>query len=93
MILGPASGVFNTMHIRFNPANPTAASLDKAKAIFKRYNPAYPFDYQFVDQEYARNFEDAQRTKTMAGLFASLADFISCLGLFGLSAFCSGEPG
>jgi putative ABC transport system permease protein len=87
MIQGPGSANFGTMHIRFNPANSTAASLDKAQAIFKRYNPAYPFDYQFVDQQYARSFDDAQRTKTMAGLFAALAIFISCLGLLGLSAF------
>jgi putative ABC transport system permease protein len=87
MIQGPGSANFNTMHIRFNPAHSTAASLEKTQAIFKRYNPAYPFDYQFVDQQYALNFEDAQRTKTMAGVFAALAIFISCLGLFGLSAF------
>jgi putative ABC transport system permease protein len=87
MIQGPASSFFSTMHIRFNPANSTAASLEKTQAIFKRYNPAYPFDYQFVDQQYAQSFEDAQRTRTMAGLFAALAIFISCLGLFGLSAF------
>jgi putative ABC transport system permease protein len=86
MILGPAYG-FGTMHIRFNPANSTAVSLEKAQAIFKKYNPAYPFDYKFVDQKYAQNFEDAERTKTMAGLFAALAVFISCLGLFGLSAY------
>jgi ABC-type antimicrobial peptide transport system permease subunit len=87
MIQGPASALFTTMHIRFNPANSTAASLEKTQTIFKRYNAAYPFDYHFVDQEYARKFEDEQRTKTMAGLFAALAIFISCLGLFGLSAF------
>ena len=87
MIQGAASQAFQAMHIRFNPAQSTAAGLEKAQTIFKRYNPAYPFDYHFVDQEYARNFEDAQRTKTMAGLFAALAIFISCLGLFGLSAF------
>jgi putative ABC transport system permease protein len=87
MIQGPASAVFTTMHIRFNPAYPTAVSLGKTQAVFKRYNAAYPFDYHFVDQEYARKFDDAQRMKTMAGLFAALAIFISCLGLFGLSAF------
>ena len=87
IILGPASGVFTTMHIRFNPNRSTAAALDKMQTVFKQYNPAYPFDYHFVDQEYARKFEDAQRTRTMAGLFAALAIFISCLGLFGLSAF------
>ena len=75
------------MQVRFNPAHTTAASLLGAEAVFKKYNVAYPFDYQFVDQEYATNFDNEQRTKTMAALFAALAVFISCLGLFGLSAY------
>ena len=87
VIQGPGRGAFGTMHIKFNPAHSTASSLAGAEAIFRKYNPAYPFDYQFVDQDYATNFENAQRTKTMAGLFAMLAVFISCLGLFGLSAY------
>ena len=87
VIEGPGSGWFGTMHIKFNPAHSTATSLAGAEAIFKKYNPAYPFDYQFVDQEYATNFDNEQRTKTMAALFAALAVFISCLGLFGLSAY------
>lgn len=86
VIMGPASW-FNTMHIKFNPAQSTAASLQQAEQIFKKYNPAYPFDYQFVDSEYAQHFDSEQRTKTLAGLFASLAIAISCLGLFGLSAY------
>jgi putative ABC transport system permease protein len=87
VIEGPGGDWFNTMHIKFNPVHSTAAGLAGAEAIFRRYNPAYPFDYQFVDQEYASNFDNEQRTKTMAGLFAALAVFISCLGLFGLSAY------
>jgi ABC-type antimicrobial peptide transport system permease subunit len=87
VIEGPGGNWFNTMHIKFNPAHSTAASLTGAEAILKKYNPAYPFDYQFVDQEYATNFDNEQRTKTMAALFAALAVFISCLGLFGLSAY------
>ncbi|MEP7376964.1 MAG: ABC transporter permease [Chitinophagaceae bacterium] len=86
LVLGPGAW-FNTMHIKFNAANSTAAGLAKAEKIFKEYNPAYPFDYFFVDQEYAKQFDDQQRTKTLAGFFATLAIFISCLGLFGLSAY------
>ncbi len=86
VIMGPGAW-FTTMHIKFNPARSTADNLAGAEKIFKKYNPAYPFDYQFVDQEYAKKFNDEQRTKTMAGLFATLAIFISCLGLFGLSAY------
>lgn len=86
VIQGPA-GWFSTMHIRFNSARSMADNLRKAEAIFRKYNPAYPFDYQFIDQEYARLFNNEQRTKTLAGLFAALSIFISCLGLFGLSAY------
>ncbi|MEP7317860.1 MAG: FtsX-like permease family protein, partial [Panacibacter sp.] len=86
VIQGPGSW-FNMMHIKFSPAHSTADNLAKAEQVFKKYNAAYPFDYQFVDQEYASQFNDQQRTKTLAGLFATLAIFISCLGLFGLSAY------
>jgi putative ABC transport system permease protein len=77
----------NVVHIKFNPANSTADNLGRAGKIFKRYNPGYPFDYQFVDQEYATKFRNEQRTRTLSGVFAGLAILISCLGLFGLSAF------
>jgi len=86
VIEGPSSW-FNTMHIKFNPARSTADNLARAEVIFKRYNPAYPFDYQFIDQEYAIRFHNEERIRTMSALFAGLAIFISCLGLFGLSAF------
>lgn len=88
VIEGPQSW-FTTIHIKFNSVYSTAENLVKAEQIFKKYNPAYPFDYKFVDQEYADKFNNEQRTKTLAGLFASLAIFISCLGLFGLSAYVS----
>jgi len=86
VIMGPGAW-FNTMHIKFNAALSTSDALRKAESVFKKYNPAYPFDYKFVDEEYAKKFGDEQRTKIMAGLFATLAIFISCLGLFGLSAY------
>jgi ABC-type antimicrobial peptide transport system permease subunit len=87
LVIQGAASWFNTMHIKFNPALSTDVCLFKADQIFKKYNPAYPFDYKFVDNEYAGNFVNEQRTKNLAGLFASLAILISCLGLFGLSAY------
>jgi ABC-type antimicrobial peptide transport system permease subunit len=87
IILGPGNPWFSTIHIKFNPGYSTADALTKAELVFKRYNPAYPFDYKFADEEYAKKFGDEQRTKTMVGLFAFLSIFISCLGLFGLSAY------
>ncbi|HWB27742.1 MAG TPA: ABC transporter permease [Chitinophagaceae bacterium] len=86
VIEGPGAW-FTAMHIKLSNTPSTAKSLAEAQAIFKKYNPAYPFDYKFVDEEFAQNFDSEQRTKTLAGLFAFLAVFISCLGLFGLSAY------
>jgi putative ABC transport system permease protein len=86
VIYGPGAW-FNMMQIKFNPPASTADNLSKTEKVFKTYNAAYPFDYRFVDEQYAKQFDDQQRTKTMAGLFAFLAIFISCLGLFGLSAY------
>lgn len=86
-VIEGAASEFGSLHIKFNPAQSTAASLAKTQEIFKKHNPAYPFDYHFLDQEYAQRFEEEEQSKTLAGLFALLAIFISCLGLFGLASF------
>jgi len=78
---------FNVMQIKLNGNNATAKNLAKAEVIFKKYNPDYPFDAKFVDEAYARKFEDEKRQGTLAGLFAALTIFISCLGLFGLATY------
>ena len=87
MIIEGAKGWFNVMHIKFNKANTTAENLSKAESIFKKYNPEYPFEYRFIDEEYARKFREEQATGTLAALFAALTIFISCLGLFGLATY------
>jgi ABC-type antimicrobial peptide transport system permease subunit len=78
---------FNVIQIKLNGNNGTAENLKKAEVIFKKYNPEYPFDAKFVDEEYARKFENEKRQGTLAGLFAGLTIFISCLGLFGLATY------
>jgi putative ABC transport system permease protein len=55
--------------------------------IFKKYNPASPFIYNFVDNEYSAKFASEERIGHLAAVFTGLAIFISCLGLFGLAAF------
>lgn len=78
---------FNILQMKLNGNNSTAKNLEKAAAIFKRYNSEYPFDPRFVDEEYASKFEDEKLQGTLAGLFAGLTIFISCLGLFGLTTY------
>jgi ABC-type antimicrobial peptide transport system permease subunit len=87
MVIEGAKGWFNVIHIKLNPKNNTAQNLQTAETIFRKYNPAYPFEYRFIDDEYAKKFNDEKRTATLAALFAGLTIFISCLGLFGLAAY------
>ncbi|MEP6948474.1 MAG: ABC transporter permease [Ginsengibacter sp.] len=86
MIKGPKYGG-NVIHMKLNNANSTAQNLAKAEKIFKQYNPAYPFEFHFTDEEYAQKFGDEKLTGTLASLFAALTIFISCLGLFGLASY------
>jgi putative ABC transport system permease protein len=87
VIQGAAVGWFNCINFRLNPANSTEANIRRAEAIFRKYNPDYPFEYHFVDEDYSRKFDDEKRTGTLAGLFGALTIFISCLGLFGLATY------
>ena len=86
VIHGPKSW-FNAIHVKLNENNPTSKNLKLAEQTFKKYNPEYPFQYHFVDEEYAKKFHDEKRTATLACLFAGLTIFISCLGLFGLATY------
>jgi putative ABC transport system permease protein len=85
--IGPKIMGFYVMHLKLNPANSTSDNLKKAETIFKKYNPSYPFEFTFLDQDYALKFANEKRTGELAALFAGLTIFISCLGLFGLSSF------
>lgn len=87
MAIEGAKGWFNVIHIKLNSASSTSANLKKAEAVFKKYNPQYPFDYKFIDEEYAAKFDNEKRIATEAGLFAGLTILISCLGLFGLATY------
>ena len=73
--------------VKLNPAKSSSESVSKVEAVIKKYSPAVPFEYQFVDQEYAKKFGNEERVGKLATFFAALAIFISCLGLFGLASF------
>jgi ABC-type antimicrobial peptide transport system permease subunit len=79
----------STLTIRIKANVPAQEALTKTEAVFKKYHSGSPFDYRFVDEEYAKKFSDEQRIGKLATVFAILAIFISCLGLFGLASFVS----
>jgi putative ABC transport system permease protein len=77
----------NWMELRLNPNKSASESVSKIEAVFKKYIPSAPFDYKFVDNEFAAKFAAESRIGKLSTVFAALAIFISCLGLFGLASF------
>ena len=72
---------------RLAPGIKTQEAIAQLTAVFNKYSPAFPYDYQFADDSYAAKFTQEELIGKLAGVFASLAILISCLGLFGLAAY------
>ncbi|HTE32513.1 MAG TPA: FtsX-like permease family protein, partial [Chryseolinea sp.] len=62
-------------------------TLERLDNFYKTYNPGFPLDYTFLDDDYQALYASEQRVSTLSKYFAGLAILISCLGLFGLAAF------
>ncbi len=87
------------MMIFFNPYYSAAVSvrlrqgvqpqkvLKSIEAIYKKYNPSFPFEYGFVDQEFGKKFLTEELISKITNIFAGLAIFICCIGLAGLASF------
>lgn len=69
------------------PAGSTEAAIKQLEKVYTSLNPAYPFTYNFIDKDLDNLYHGEQKMGRIFNLFATLAIFISCLGLYGLSAF------
>ncbi|MCG2617076.1 ABC transporter permease [Terrimonas sp. NA20] len=63
------------------------ATIKAMEKINTKLNPAYPFSYGFVDQEIDKAYKGDHQMGSLFNVFAILAILISCMGLYGLSAF------
>jgi putative ABC transport system permease protein len=62
-------------------------ALAQMEKTWKRFLPDVPFEYTFMDESFENLYRSEERQKTIFTVFACIAIFIACLGLFGLSAF------
>jgi putative ABC transport system permease protein len=77
----------SVMYVRTKPQSNSKDAITKIAAVMKKNNPAFPFEYQFVDDGFNQRFVNEQLISKLSSVFASLAILISCLGLFGLAAY------
>jgi putative ABC transport system permease protein len=73
--------------IRIKPGADLPDALARIEKVLKTNSPEYPVQFKFVDDDFDQLFKTETLTGKLAGVFATLAIFISCLGLFGLAAY------
>jgi ABC-type antimicrobial peptide transport system permease subunit len=73
------------------PEGQTEATIRAMETISRKLNPSFPFTYNFLDQDLAGLYKGERQMSGIFNLFAGLALLISCLGLYGLSAFLAQE--
>jgi putative ABC transport system permease protein len=62
-------------------------AINAVQQEWKKYNPGFPFEYNFMDELYDSMYKSDQRSGTLFNVFAVIAILISCLGLFGLATY------
>jgi len=77
---------FNYIYIKIHSKD-MMKTLAGIQEIFERTNPAFPFEYKFMDDYFQEQFDFVRRTRALVAYSALLAVLISCMGLFGLSSF------
>jgi putative ABC transport system permease protein len=58
-----------------------AKAIAAATRLWNRYNPGFPFEYNFMDEEYGNLYKTELRTGVLFNIFSAIAIIISCLGL------------
>lgn len=77
----------NVLIARLNPHIATSKAIGLIEQELKKYDAEMPFSYEFTDDAYGQKFGAELRIGKLASIFTTLAIFISCLGVFGLSSF------
>ncbi len=88
-VLFVCSAPVNTtvMYVRIKQHANVETALAQIQDVMKEDNPAYPFNYVFVDDQFNKMFLSEMLISELSRVFAALAIIISCLGLFGLAAY------
>lgn len=73
-----------SMLVKIAPDN-IPATMEKISSVWKELYPDRPYDYSFLDDNVAKQYQSYQRWMSIMGLSTGFAVLISCLGLFGLS--------
>jgi len=79
-------GRLNTIMIKVS-GNELDRTINAIQEFHSRFNPGYPFAYKFLDHDFQNLYSTERKMSALSRYFSGLAILISCMGLFGLTAF------
>jgi putative ABC transport system permease protein len=88
LFLQPANFKPSRFFVRIQSGDPSKA-LNNLESAWKQVAPELPFNYNFVDEKFARFYENERRWSTIVGWAGGISIFLACLGLFGLVALAA----
>ncbi len=86
VFIAPQTNAYSEFAVKIN-GNNVGNTLAGIEQRWKEVFPKYIYEFNFLDQRIAEQYEDEQRFLSLSKLFSGLAIFISCLGLYGLISF------
>jgi putative ABC transport system permease protein len=91
MIIAYANGISETITMRLNPQKSAVESMATIGTILKELNPNFPVDIKFIDDLNQEKLQNEVTMGAIANIFGGLAIVISCMGLFGLTAYSAAQ--
>ncbi len=86
VLIGLDKGYNRTLFVK-TKKGATKGALSSIQKVYSNMFPNKVFEYEFLDDDFAKRYKSEQLTSSLAGYFAAISIFISCLGLLGLVTF------
>ena len=86
LLIATNSTMYRQASIKLSTAN-IASSMQSIKKIWEKAFPNYVYEYRFLDDKIESFYKQENQLSNLYKIFAVIAIFLSCLGLYGLASF------
>jgi len=86
LLMATNSTMYRQASIKLSTAN-MAATMQSIKKIWQQTFPDYVYEYRFLNDKIASFYQQETQLSRLYKIFAAIAVFLSCLGLYGLASF------
>jgi ABC-type antimicrobial peptide transport system permease subunit len=86
LLIATNSTMYRQASIKLSTSN-IASTMQSIKKIWEQTFPNYVYEYRFLDEKIASFYKQENQLSQLYKIFAAIAVFLSCLGLYGLASF------